>query len=117
MAKPKAPEENTDQNNVSYETPPDNKNTQGNNTPDKPKAPEENKTPEDVAKEFAKPYKDKDGNYWENGLQKFYIIVKDKKQIEKNGKLVFEKDGIECPYYENLLPAEVKRRKEKGEIF
>jgi len=78
---------------------------------------DEKKTAQEQAIDASKPYKDKDGNFWETGLQKYYIKHKTRKQIEKGGKLVFEDTGIECAHHLNLLPAEVKKRKEKGEIF
>lgn len=85
--------------------------------PEKPQVEVSKPPAEEVATNFAKPYKDKSGNFWENGVQKFYLIKKGKSQIERGGKLVFEDTGIECPYYENLLPGDVKIKKEKGEIF
>ena len=75
------------------------------------------KPPLEVAQDFAKPYIDENGNFVENGKVKYYIVDKSIKQVEKNGKLVNEKTGIECSYYENLTPDEVKSRKAKGQIF
>jgi len=75
------------------------------------------KSAEEIAIEFAKPYMDEDGNFYENGKRKYYIKHKSRKQIIKNGKMIFEDDGTECPYFENLLPDEVKRRREAGQIF
>ena len=78
---------------------------------------EEVKTPEEKAINAAKPFKHKDGSFWENGLQKHYIKHKTRKQIEKNGIMIFSDTGHECHYYLNLLPAEISKRREKGEIF
>jgi len=111
----KTPEENPE-TEITYSSEPDSSESMVTKEPEAKKE-EEIKTPEEKAIEASKPYKDKDGNFWENGLQKYYLKHKTRKQVEKKGILIFEDTGHECHYHLNLLPAEVKRRQEKGEIF
>jgi len=86
--------------------------------------PEENKVQQtetkpvsDVIQDFTKPYKDENGRFIENGRVKYYIVNKDIKQVEKDGKLVDAETGTECSYFENLTAEEAEARKSAGQIF
>lgn len=84
-----------------------------------PLPPEESEKKGEESKpiDMSKPYKTADGQFGEHGMIKYYMKDKKRKQIEKDNKMVFADDGTECSYFPNLLPNEVKKRREAGEIF
>jgi hypothetical protein len=61
----------------------------------------------------------------QNGALKYYLKhnplnnpkIKTRNQIEKDGKIIYEDDLTECPYYENLTLGEIEEKRKLGYIF